>query len=327
MVTTHMSMSLCPVLGFGLLLGLVIWLVIRGRRAAGVALGILAVCMLIGFAMFSVRVSASPGESVTASGTPWRDAGPRLRPLVLFLATPILVGLIGVIAQGLARNPQKNLAAIAGVFLCLLLAGILAVGVAIMLPAFSRARQVAARNRMSAAPLVTALPQPDAPTARAAPAHVEVFDDIMTPDVPPASQTTPWPYTVATLLLMSILAYAFLAAGRYSFFKWPVRVVVAGAFVALCVMAMHFSERLSAAAGHRRATETALSRAVSFFRPSPSPAERLVGLTQTSADGVATAVATAESTDIDDAQRKPLDLLVCGEYRIVGGDAEGARKA
>ncbi|HOW19385.1 MAG TPA: hypothetical protein PLC79_10130, partial [Phycisphaerae bacterium] len=152
---------------------------------------------------------------------------------------------------------------------------------------------------------------------------------VIAPPAPEAPRTADRPhrfYTIGVLLLMIILAYAFLAAGRYAFFKWPVRVAVAGAFAALCVMAMHFSEGLSAAADGR-AAQTALSRAVSIFRPSPSLAERLVALAQTSADGVATAVATAESTEMDDARLKPLDLLVCGEYRIVGGDAVGAIKA
>jgi len=327
---TYVSFSLCPVLGFALLLGAVIWLFIRSPKAGAVGAGVLALCALAGMALFSVRVQVNPAESSVACATPWWGIGVRLKFL---LVGAVLVGLIGLIAWGFVRNPKKGFAAAAGVFVSLVLLAIFTLVAAILLPAFARARQVAGRNHLTAAtttlrsevPLTAAPPSGDA-SPHGNEASVAETGEQPASGVSQMGKTTRTLYALGMLLLMIVLAHAFLAAGRYAHFKWPVRILVAAAFGVLCVIGIRSSGGFFAAAGSRGA-QAAPSRAVAAFRPAPTLADRLIALARTSADDVATAVATAESTDIDDAQLKPLDLLVCGEYRILGGDAEGAAKA
>jgi hypothetical protein len=130
---------------------------------------------------------------------------------------------------------------------------------------------------------------------------------------------------VAALLVMIILAYAFLVAGRYGYFKWPLRVMVAVAFAVLFVVAMHFF-----AAGEPQVIAelpTVLRHAASVRSSPTSLADQLVPLAKASVVGVEKAVGIAMATDTDDPRLKPLDLLVCGEYRLLGGYAEEAVEA
>jgi tetratricopeptide (TPR) repeat protein len=329
----YTGLALCPAIGFALLLGAVIWLFIRSPKAGAIGVGVLALCVLAGLALLNVRVQVNPSESPVACATPWWGIGARLRFL---LVGAMFVGLMGLIVWGFARNPKKGFAAAAGVFVGLVLLAIFTLVAAILLPAFARARQVAGRNRLTAAPAATAPLRSEVPRTAASPTgdarlrgnEASVAETGRQPasGVLQMGKTTRTLYALGMLLLMVVLAHAFLAAGRYAFFKWPVRILAVAAFGVLCVIAIRSSGGFFAAGGSRGA-QAALSRAVAAFRPAPALADRLIALARTSADDVATAVATAEAADIDDAQLKPLDLLVCGEYRLLGGDAEGAARA
>lgn len=147
-----------------------------------------------------------------------------------------------------------------------------------------------------------------------------------TPTRPPLDWTSRQGLAVGFLLAMVVLAYAFLVAGRYGFLKWPLRSVIATAFVIVCLLVMKFIVAADVPAAPTRFSLNLPSFPSLNLRSSPALSDRLVALAKTSADGVAMAVTTAESTNIDDSRLKPLDRLVCGEYLLLGGHADRAVK-